>query len=135
MGFLVYLQQYCTKEQIPLTKLILRAGLARGLIAKLQKGADPTHKTINKLARVMNVPSHELYIAAGYISRQELNPGSGIYITDMRIRDFFNSVSWDQILDEEKQMVYAVFTTIRKNSILRQNVTTPDKPKKAIFDI
>ena len=135
MGFLVYLQQYCTKEQIPLTKLILRAGLARGSITNLQKGADPTPKTINKLARVMNVPSHELYIAAGYISRQELNPGSGVHITDMRIRDFFNSVSWDQILDEEKQMVYAVFTTIRKNSILRQNVTRPDKPKKAIFDI
>ncbi len=135
MGFLVYLQQYCIKEQIPLTKLILRAGLARGLITKLQTGADPTPKTINKLARVMNVPSYELYIAAGYISRQELNPGNGVHITDMRIRDFFNSISWDQILDEEKQMVYAVFTTIRKNSILRQNVTRPDKPKKAIFDI
>jgi transcriptional regulator with XRE-family HTH domain len=135
VDFLLYLQQYCTKEQIPLTKLILRAGLSKGMRAGVHKGADPTPKTINKLARVMNVSAYELYIAAGYISRRELNSGSNVYITDMRIRDFFNSVSWDQILDEEKQMVYAVFTTIRKNSILRQNVTRPDKPKKAIFDI
>ena len=135
MVFLLYLRQYCTKHQMPLSKLILRAGLSRGMIAGVNKGASPTLETITKLSKVMNVPSYELYIAAGYISREELNPGSGITGSDMRVRDFFTSVAWEQLLDEEKELMYAVFTTITKNSILRQNIKEPEKKQRLVFDI
>ena len=135
MVFLLYLRQYCTKHQMPLSKLILRAGLSRGMIAGVNKGASPTLETITKLSKVMNVPSYELYIAAGYISREELNPGSGITVSDMRVRDFFTSVAWEQLLDEEKELMYAVFTTITKNSILRQNIKEPEKKQRLVFDI
>ncbi|GAB3172287.1 hypothetical protein GCM10027059_41800 [Myceligenerans halotolerans] len=79
-NFPAHLKQLCRKSRLTKREIARRAGIDVSAITRIEMGnRNPRPDTLKRLAHALNVPTGDLFAAAGYLTPEEL-PDLGTYL-------------------------------------------------------